>query len=128
METRGMPFVFGGVKNVDDCKTAEEVIEKAGLNWDVRKAEIFAKIPNAKTICPGGIFTDSGAYNPVENMYATYRSDTGQPLGIVKGRYEPVQNRDAFKFFDVYIKSEFDIVYFDSIINNEIKKKKVQEE
>lgn len=100
METRGMPFVFGGVKNVDDCKTAEEVIEKAGLNWDVRKAEIFARIPNAKTICPGGIFTNSGAYNPVENMYATYRSDTGQPLGIVKGRYEPVQNRDAFKFFN----------------------------
>lgn len=100
METRGVPFVFGGVKNVNDCKTSAEVIKKAGLDWSVRKAEIFAKILNTQSVCPGGIYDGANAYNPVDNMFATYRDDTGAPLGIVKGRYEPVQNIDAFKFFD----------------------------
>lgn len=100
MEIKGMPFVFRGVTDVQDCVTSEEVIRKAKLDWTVDKAEIYARIPEMSALCPGGHWDGMDAYNPVDNMYATYRKDTGMPLGIVKGRYNPVQNLDAFKFFD----------------------------
>ena len=35
---------------------------------------------------------------PVPGYYATYRDDTKSPLGVVKGRYIPVQNMDSFSW------------------------------
>ena len=41
----------------------------------------------------------------VDGYYSTYRTDTNQYLGMVKSRYEVVQNKDAFSFFDSIIDS-----------------------
>ena len=63
-------------------KTAREAIESAGLDYLVAKKKLEANIGR-----------ESDAYSLV-------RTDTGDVLGIVGERYEPIQNRDAFTFFD----------------------------
>lgn len=104
---KGRPFAFKGATNVEDCKTVREVIEKAHLDWTVRKCELVAKMPcvqlgtdfdNDRNV--GGFIHNGENYREVPNAYATYRSDINYPLGIVKDRYEPVQNVEAFDFFD----------------------------
>lgn len=98
---KGAPFRYKGAVNVENCKTAAEVMEAAGLNWKVAKCELVAKMPihSDKTENAGFIF---GSNNYVEcpDAFATYRTDHNIPLGIVKGRYTPVQNIDAFTFFN----------------------------
>lgn len=99
---KGIPFVFKGVKNVDHCETAEEVMIEAGLNWEVAKCELIAKTP-AKSddhTREDGFTRGGDFYIDCPNAYSVYRTDTNKPLGVVKGRYTPVQNLDAFKFFD----------------------------
>jgi hypothetical protein len=67
--------------------TAREAIEFAGLNYTVVKKPLKEAV-------------DLGQPGSVPDRWATVRTDTGAVLGIVDDRYEPVQNRDAFKFFD----------------------------
>jgi len=78
---------------VKGAMTSEEVIEKANLGYEVQKTEVFA-----------GIQTPSGLiYSPYESKFATYRTDTNDVLGLVGSRYEIVQNKDAFGFFDAIV-------------------------
>ncbi len=76
---------------LDKPATAAEAIKVAGLNWDVVKQPVFAI---------GG-----HVIHPVAGKYAIVRSDQwGKPdcsvFGIVSGDYTPLQNREAFEFFD----------------------------
>ncbi len=73
-------------------KTAREAIEMAGLNYTVVKK-------------PLGLKTGLN-----QEAYATLRTDTGDILGVVGERYEPVQNIDAFAFFDPLI-AEDEAIY-----------------
>lgn len=113
IQPKGLPWQYVGTQNVSECTTSKEVMETAKLNWEVGKAELFAKIPmdceigsdsyldkinEAKEL--GGHVRGKNVFNPAEGMYATYRKDYNIPLGIVKDRYTIVQNSDAFKFFD----------------------------
>lgn len=104
VKKKGLPFVFRGVANVEDCKTSEEVMQKANLDWNVGKCEIYAKPPveelPVENIVGDSFIHENDLFTKVPNGYATYRMDSGYPLGIVKERYTPVQNVDAFKFFD----------------------------
>jgi len=77
--------------------TAEQVIKGARLDYNVKLAPTTAQITRQ---------TDFEVIHSIhKNKFSTYREDTEQPLGIVKGRYEIVQNLDAFKFFDAIIES-----------------------
>jgi phage/plasmid-like protein (TIGR03299 family) len=58
-----------------------DALDWAGLNWEVRKEQVF---------------TASGA--PIPRAMATVRSDTGAPLGIVSPMYRPYQNRELAEF------------------------------
>jgi phage/plasmid-like protein (TIGR03299 family) len=67
--------------------TAREAIEFAGLNYTVVKKPLEEVVElNHPESAP--------------HRWATVRTDTGEVLGIVDDSYEPVQNRDAFTFFD----------------------------
>jgi phage/plasmid-like protein (TIGR03299 family) len=73
--------VYGGTI-VDNSLSIDEALKESGLDWEVGVDRVrMAKKTGGKVI-PG--------------FFATYRMDTGDPLGIVKTRYNPVQNRDAF--------------------------------
>jgi phage/plasmid-like protein (TIGR03299 family) len=72
--------------------TAAEAIAAAQLDWDVTKVPLH--------------FRYGGSYLPVPNRYGIVRADrlpqTGLPpvLGIVGKEYRPLQNREAFAWFD----------------------------
>lgn len=102
----GLPWSGPFATDVTDCKTAREVMEKAKLNFNVDKCELVAKMPFSingdNTI---NDLSDDFAYNghifrECPNAFGTYRTDKNVPLGIVKQKYEVVQNMDAFNFFD----------------------------
>ena len=77
-----------------DSKTALEAIASIGLNYDVKmkNALVWQDRPGGKSL-------------QVPNKMATFRTDNGNPIGIVGPRYRIVQNKDAFGFFDSIIES-----------------------
>ena len=103
---KGNILTFTGVTDVTDCNTSKEVMIKAGLNWNVAKGQVYAKMPgqvdfnNPDNIKDCDFFNGSDSYKPITNQFCTYRTDINAPLGLVKERYTPVQNVDAFRFFD----------------------------
>lgn len=104
--TKGLPWSCGIGKDVHDCITSEEVMHKANLDFQVEKCELVAKMPfsikgNNEVKNTSDDFSHAGhIYRECPNAYATYRTDLNVPLGIVKSKYQVVQNIDAFKFFD----------------------------
>lgn len=63
--------------------TAEEALAHGGLDYTVEKVALQ---------------TVDGT--PVPDRFGLRRTDTGDILGIGAGRYRPLQNREAFSFFD----------------------------
>lgn len=100
----GRPWAIG--KDVSNCETARDVMIKAGLNFVVDKCELMAKMPfglqrnNIVNEISGEFSREGYIYRELVGQYATYRVDTNQPLGLVKAKYEVVQNIEAFNFFD----------------------------
>lgn len=105
----GLPWANGLGKDVKDCTTAKEVMQKAKLDWIVKKCELVAQMPftlggdnsiNEIDEMNGSFSRDGYIYRNLPEAYATYRTDKNIPLGLVKSKYEVVQNMDAFNFFD----------------------------
>ena len=83
-ETRPSPWHNLGIE-LNHPKTAREAIEMAGLNYTVVKKPLEL-ITGLK-----------------QDAYITVRTDTGEVLGFVNSSYEPIQNIDAFTFFDALV-------------------------
>jgi phage/plasmid-like protein (TIGR03299 family) len=78
-------------KELANPATAEDAIIYAGLDWQVTKEPIYFE-----------------NLEKVEGHYATVRANSDLPnskitLGVVKERYTPLQNKDAFGFFDAIV-------------------------
>lgn len=105
-EAKGLPWSFGKAIDVSDCKTAREVMEKAKLNYEVKKCDLIAKMPitingnNSVNEVAGEFSRDGYIYRDCPNGYATYRTDVNISFATVKAKYEVVQNTDAFNFFN----------------------------
>lgn len=80
---------------VQNYPTSEEAIIFAGLDYEVEKKQI-ALLENSQEI---------------KTHFATVRTDTAQILGIVGSKYEIVQNRSAFTFFDSLVQDGSGIKY-----------------
>lgn len=66
-----------------ESPTSEDAIVAAGLDWTVEKKPIF-----------------DASGKQIENYFANTRDKDGSVLGVVSGRYEIVQNIEAFAFTD----------------------------
>lgn len=75
-----------GVKVPSDLSPAQ-MLEKAGLDWSVEKIPAFATVDGKKINV---------------NRSALVRSSDHSVLDIVSNEWNPVQNSEAFEFFDEY--------------------------
>jgi phage/plasmid-like protein (TIGR03299 family) len=71
--------------------TAEEMIAAAGMGWTVTPQPLFVGQNGLPVLAE------------VPGYKALVRQDTGKVLGIKTNRYEPIQNSDAFSFFDAVV-------------------------
>lgn len=69
----------------------EQMLEKAGLNWTVEKKPLF--------------FMNNDQRMPVGNSNALVRSSDQRSLTVVSNDWNPVQNHEAFSFFDDFVKA-----------------------
>src|SRR5476649_2021384 len=67
---------------LDHPATSAEAILAAGLDWRVE------------------LFSAWAAEQPIPGAYGVVRMDRQKPIAVVGKRYVPVQNRQAFEFFD----------------------------
>jgi phage/plasmid-like protein (TIGR03299 family) len=75
---------------VENAMTSEEAIKLAGLDYEVAKVPVLME----------GI---NGFNSVVPDHFITKRTDTNETFGIVGNKYEVVQNKDAFNFFDAIV-------------------------
>ena len=80
-------------KRADGLMTAAEAIDLAGLGWTVspRQMLIMAGEPSRPT--------------PVKGMFAITRDSDESVYGAVSKHYKPIQNAEAFDFFDAIVDS-----------------------
>jgi len=81
---------------VENAVTAEQAIDLAGLNWEVEKRPVYYNWQSQKIKVPAN--------------NAVVRLDNGQVLGVVGDLYTPIQNKEAFSFFDNLV-SEKEAIY-----------------
>jgi phage/plasmid-like protein (TIGR03299 family) len=87
-----VPWHGLGVKVPGDL-TAEQMLEAAGLNWEVRKINAYA-------------FDEQNGDAMYEiGKAALIRSSDGKMLDVVSNDWNPVQNQTAFDFFDEYVRA-----------------------
>ena len=80
---------------VSGLLTVREAIQAAHLNWDVVGMPVTVNGQHLPYPGDGGIVTDT--------WQGICRVDSGACLGLVKGRYEIIQNSQAFEFFDAIV-------------------------
>ena len=81
--------------DISTCKSSIEVLDAAGLNYNVVK----------KAIKYEG--DEEGTYLDYTDKVLTVNESTGKVYGVVSNKYEICQNRDAFSFID-YIGSDIE--------------------
>ena len=74
-------------KDIKDATCVKEACEIAGLNWSVETQEL---------VTPNGIIVPNKA---------VVRTDNQQVLGVVGSTYKPLQNSEAFDFFNDFVTS-----------------------
>ena len=107
-------LAWHGLGKTVDAMTSEEAIVLGGMDFEVDLAPVYAGVEDAKLEEVWGMETavktrtDKGILNykkgvVLPNNFATYRTDNKEVFGVVGKRYTPIQNKDAFAFFDSII-------------------------
>lgn len=77
---------------VSNNLTPQEMAEAAGVNWRVSKKPI-------------AFLNDDGTYETVENRFALVRETDKRVFDIASGGWNPLQNEEAFAFFNDFVKN-----------------------
>lgn len=89
---RGLPW-HGLGNGVQGARTAKQAIVDAGLDWEVELRKVYAA-------------NDKGSKVLVPGHHAVVRTSDETVFGMVKSRYTPFQNREAFEFADNLVDSD----------------------
>jgi phage/plasmid-like protein (TIGR03299 family) len=76
-------------KKLEAAATSAEAIKAAKLDWTVKKSPAMVATAKGSKVIPG--------------KFAVLREDSQMPLGVVGERYTPLQNAEAFSFFDAVV-------------------------
>lgn len=76
---------------LDEHPTAKEAQKLAGLEWTVRKEQVYYRQPKIDGM---------SRIMKVPSAYAIVRNDNHMPLGMVGENYQPFQNNDMFQFME----------------------------
>jgi len=82
---------------------AEAMLKAAGLDWQIEKRPARGALPIGE--CGGGV-KRYARYEIVRLPREGVKGEQEVVLGIVSDRYEPLQNREAFEFFDPIVDRE----------------------
>ena len=85
---------------VADNLWPDEILKAAQLDWTVSTRPMFYK-PVAPHLDDG---QTTAAQEKVHEHYALVRDSDNKLLDVVGHRYKPTQNKDAFEFFDAFVK------------------------
>jgi len=88
---RGLPW-HGLGKGVSGSQTAKDAIVAAELDWEVELRDVYTMGKTKPIVLPG--------------HHAVTRTSDDNVLGVVKSRYTPFQNREAFEFADNLVESD----------------------
>ena len=89
VEQRRLPWagITTGHAPAGQLLTSEQMLEEAGLNWDVDVRSLYQQM-------------NDGQFREHPWAREVYRTDTETPLGVVKTRYKLITNRQMFEFGD----------------------------
>ncbi len=98
-------------KKLETPPEAGQAIIEAGLDWEIQTQPIFAKEWSKPVLMMtengpeyrGGAVDESSAR--IESHNLIRRTSDGEIFGVVGKNWTPVQNRDAFGFFDPLVQS-----------------------
>lgn len=108
-------IAWHGLGKVVDAMTSEEAIKLGGMNFEVAKLPLYFQNQNpipfekAKEYSLVSRYREEKEYvaanlyqelKQVPDAFTMIRTDTQHPFGYVGKRYEPIQNIEAFEFFD----------------------------
>lgn len=85
---------------VNEAPSTEEAIKLAGLDWEVGREPAYVNIKDTNILIPN------------KKSIVRYEKDQageiigGIPFGTVGDAYHPLQNKDAFSFFDPFVENE----------------------
>lgn len=96
---RCSPFDAIGTSTLLERLTSQQALQFAGIDFDV----VLKPVMNSIT---GSVVTE----NDEPKYYQVIRSDTNDVLGIVEGRFTPLQNRDVFALADALVETGARIV------------------
>lgn len=82
-----------GVVIEDEAVRTQEALELSGLDWEVELAPLAQEVGEDDE-------TGETVYDEVPGFFSVRRSTDYRSLGVVKSRYVPLNNSDAFAFGD----------------------------
>lgn len=91
---RQLPWsgIASGTANNDELLTAQEMLQRAGMDWDVELRPLWRKMSD-------------GSFKEHPKAREVYRCDNEETLGVVRGHYQLFSNREAFAFGDALVES-----------------------
>lgn len=91
--TAGLERAAVAQRELKTYANMSEALAATGLDWEVKKRPLFARIPTGVNETTG---ESTGIMKRSDNLYAITRTDTNATLGVATARYHTASNAEVF--------------------------------